>query len=206
MKRSYLVVTLLLLSSPAYAHHAEWMHGEPFVQGLSMPVHGIDHLAVAFAVGLLSAEIGGAAGWAAAMLFAACVWIGGVLNVNGIALPLVEQAILASTILLGAMLAARRALPAWLALVAMAAMGAVQGAALFALPADASPEWSLARFSAGCVISALAVMAAGAGTRLLIRDTAQGTALRYAGIAVAVVGIVGYLVPAANEAFIRLLE
>ena len=205
MKRSF-AVTLVLLSSPAYAHHAEWMRGEPFVQGLSMPVHGIDHLAVAFAVGMLAAEIAGPAGWAAALLFGACVWIGGVFNVYGMALPLVEQAILASTIVLGAMLVARRAMPAWLALAAGAAMGAVQGSALFDLPAQPSPEWSLTRFSSGCLISALAVMAAGAAASRLLRRTAKGTALSYAGAAVAAVGIVAYLVPAANEAFIRLLE
>jgi urease accessory protein len=200
------IVVLSLLSSPAYAHHAEWMRDQPFTQGLSMPIHGLDHVTVALAVGLLGAEIGGNAGWAVAASFGAFVWIGGLLNVHGVAVPALEVAVLASTLVLGAMLVVRRTLPAWVALAAVAAIGAVQGGALFALPADPPPGWSLARFSSGCLVCAFLVMGIGALVRNVLRRTSQDAALRYAGVVVAVVGIVGYLVPAANEAFIRLVE
>jgi urease accessory protein len=195
---------LVLVSSPAYAHHAEWMRGEPFVQGLSMPVHGLDHLVVAFAVGLVAAEIGGLALAAVPALFAALVAVGGLLNVHGIAVPFVEQAILGSTFALGAMLVARQRLPAWLALLAVALVAAVQGGALIAAPSDPPPGWSLGWFVAGCLLSASLVTALGAASGLLARRT--GAALRYAGPAVAALGTLAYFVPAANEIVIRVLE
>src|SRR5262249_35730284 len=111
---------LVLAASPAYAHHAEWMHDRPFVQGLSMPIHGLDHLLVAFAVGLLAARLGGVAAIFVPAAFGVFVAIGGQLNVHGIAVPLVEPAILASILLLGAMLVARRAVSATFAVAVVA--------------------------------------------------------------------------------------
>src|SRR5258708_36626145 len=64
--RLVLIISLLgilLIPSAAFAHHAEWMKGKPFVQGLSMPVHGLDHMLVTFAVGLIAVQIGGYALW-----------------------------------------------------------------------------------------------------------------------------------------------
>jgi hypothetical protein len=55
--RLVLIISLLgglLIPSAAFAHHAEWMKGKPFIQGLSMPVHGLDHMLVTFAVGLIA--------------------------------------------------------------------------------------------------------------------------------------------------------
>jgi urease accessory protein len=48
-----LVVSMLgnlLIPGTAIAQHAEWMKDKPFMQGLSMPVHGLDHMLVTFAV------------------------------------------------------------------------------------------------------------------------------------------------------------
>src|SRR5207302_6168989 len=87
---------LALSPVSAFAHHAEWMRDRPFVQGLSMPIHGLDHLLVTLGVGLLAAQLGGRARWAAPLSFAALLLAGGVLNVCGVAVPFVEQGILAS--------------------------------------------------------------------------------------------------------------
>src|ERR1700732_1027321 len=54
---SFLVT--FMMPSALFAHHAEWMKDKPFIQGLSMPVHGLDHLLVTFAVGLIAVQIGG---------------------------------------------------------------------------------------------------------------------------------------------------
>ena len=46
---SRLVFAAVLASlSTAHAHHAEAMSGKPFLQGLSMPLHGLDHLLYGF--------------------------------------------------------------------------------------------------------------------------------------------------------------
>ena len=85
--RLVLIVSLLgslLIPITAFAHHAEWMKGKPFMQGLSMPVHGLDHMLVTFAVGLIAVQIGGHALWAVPVAFGLLLLLGGVLNVSGI--------------------------------------------------------------------------------------------------------------------------
>src|SRR5260370_15044591 len=110
----------LLIPSAAFAHHAEWMKGKPFIQGLSMPVHGLDHMLVTFAVGLIAVQIGRHALWAVPVAFGLLLLLGGVMNVSGIAVPFAEHAIFASIIVLSGLLASRKPLPlvAGLALVA----------------------------------------------------------------------------------------
>ena len=206
-------LSLALLASPAYAHHAEWMHDAPFLQGLSMPIHGLDHLLVAFAVGLVAARIGGAAVVAMPAVFALFVTIGGLLNVRGIAVPFVEPAILASSLVLGAVLVARRALPPVGATLLVGVLAIFQGSALVSEPAGV-PLSVVAWFTAGCLTSALAVIGLGVAAGFAAQRTlrqAQGereqpVALRFAGATIAALGVVAYLIPAANGFIIHLLE
>ena len=112
--RLVLIISLLgslIVPSTAFAHHAEWMKGKPFIQGLSMPVHGLDHMLVTFAVGLIAVQIGGYALWAVPAAFSLLLLLGGVMNVSGVAIPFAEHAIFASIIVLGGLLAYRRELP-----------------------------------------------------------------------------------------------
>ena len=71
-----LLASLIGLPSLAQAHHAEFMTGEPFLQGLSMPFHGLDHMLVTIAVGLIAAQLGGKALWAIPGVFSASVLLG----------------------------------------------------------------------------------------------------------------------------------
>jgi urease accessory protein len=202
------VATLLvvLLPSEGRAHHAEWMRGQPFIQGLSMPIHGVDHMLVAVGVGLVAVQLGGSALWRVPSLFGLLMWIGGLLNVNGVAVPLLEQTILASILVLGAILARRQPVSLLVSSIAVSVFAAIQGNALLENTPAPSVNWSLAHFSAGCVMSALAVLASGMGLGLLLQRLRHGKAVRYAGTAIIAAGIVVYLFPSANEVVIRLLE
>jgi len=196
---------VIAAASPALAHHAEWMHDRPFVQGLSMPIHGLDHLLVAFAVGLVAARIGGAATVAVPAIFGAFVAIGGLLNVRGIAVPFLEPAILASTLLLGALLVARRAISTTTALAIVGALAVVQGSALVPAPAAPVAAVTIGWFTLGCLVSAYAVMGAGIAAGTMLRGQ-RAVMLRYAGATIALAGVIAYLVPAANGIVIHLLE
>jgi urease accessory protein len=68
---------ILLIPGAAIAHHAEWMKNKPFIQGLSMPVHGLDHILVTFAVGLIAVQISGSALWAVPTAFSILLLLGG---------------------------------------------------------------------------------------------------------------------------------
>lgn len=197
---------LLLLPSPALAHHAEWMLERPFVQGLSMPLHGLDHMLVALATGLTAVEIGGAAIWAVPAVFSIFMLVAGLLNVHGYAAPLLEQAILASIVVLGAILVRRRPLPsgAWVLIVGALAM--IQGAALIgASTAGASAGW-LPRFATGCLLSSVAVLASGMALGLALQRFREASVIRYAGVAIIIAGILVYAFPSANGVVIGFLE
>lgn len=199
------VATLLvvLLPSEGHAHHAEWMSGKPFLQGLSMPIHGVDHMLVAVGVGLIAVQLGGSALWGVPSLFGLLMWIGGLLNVHGIAVPLLEQGMLASILVLGAMLARRQPVPILVSLIVVSSLAAIQGNALI----EPTPgNWSVVRFSEGCLISALGVLASGMWLGFLLQRLRNGEAVRYAGAAIIAAGIVVYLFPSANDVMIRLLE
>src|SRR5215471_2801303 len=120
----------LLIPSAAFAHHAEWMKDKPFIQGLSMPVHGLDHLLVTFAVGLIAVRIGGYALWTVPAAFSFLLLLGGIMNVSGIAVPFAEHAIFASIIVLGGLLAYRRQLPLLVGLAVVAFFAMFHGIAL----------------------------------------------------------------------------
>jgi urease accessory protein len=201
------VATLLvvLLPSESHAHHAEWMKNQPFVQGLSMPVHSVDHMLVPLGVGLVAVQLGGAALLGIPSLFGLLMWIGALLNSHGVAVPLLEQGMLASMLVLGAILARRHRVSFFGALIAVSISAAIQGYALLGSTPPASVNW-LVRFSAGCVISAVALLGSGMGFGLLLQRLRSGEALRYAGGAIITTGVVLYLFPSANDAVLRLLE
>ncbi len=204
--RGLATALLALSATDASAHHAEWMTGRPFVQGLAMPLHGIDHILVAVAVGLVAARLGGGALWGVPGVFAVFMLVAGILNVNGVAVPGVELAILASILVLGVVLARERPLPPALGIVLVALLAGVQGSALIASPASPEPGWSLARFAAGCIAAALAVVASGVGLGLGLERLRRREVVRYAGVTIMAAGVLVYVFPAANDVMIRLLE
>lgn len=103
--RRILPAALLLAPTAALAHTGIGAHGAPFASGLAHPFLGADHLLAMVAVGLLAAMTGGRARWAYPATFVAAMVAGGVLGFGGAALPVIEPAILASIIVLGAAIA-----------------------------------------------------------------------------------------------------
>ena len=208
MKKGWRVAAslLLLLPTQALAHHAEWMKGMPFVQGVSMPLHGVDHMLVALAVGLMAAQLGGAARWALPSVFAIFMLIAGLLNVNGIAVPGIEPAILGSVLILGVLLSRRRPVSAIAGAALVALLAVIQGDALIQSPATPSPDWSLLRFSIGCVLSSLVLLGSGVALGIAIERFQRREILRYAGATIVAAGILIYMFPAANDLVIHLLE
>jgi urease accessory protein len=103
MKKTFSLVALLLVATPAFAHPG---HGaESFAAGIAHPLTGLDHVAVMIAVGLWAALKGGRALWAWPAAFIAVMLLGGALGMAHVTLPLVEPGILASVVVLGLMVA-----------------------------------------------------------------------------------------------------
>jgi urease accessory protein len=206
IRMSRLVVSMLgnlLIPTAAFAHHAEWMKNKPFMQGLSMPVHGLDHILVTFAVGLIAVQIGGSALWAVPIAFSMLLLLGGVMNVSGIGVPFVEHAIFASMLVLGGLLAYRKQLPSVLGLAVVAFFAIFHG---FALVGQGPRNgWFLA-FAAGCLIAAWAVLGSGMTAALLFKRLDRPQAIRYGGWAMIGAAAVIAIFPSGNDVIIHFLE
>ncbi len=204
-----LVILIAGLASQqmAFGHHAEVMEGHPLIQGLSMPLHGLDHILMAIAVGIIAVQLGGRALWMAPIGFALVLLTGGLLNLNGISVPLLELMILASLLLAGAQLSLRNRLPAGIIVALFSLMGAFHGQALIQpLLAEASLA-DLLLFTGGCVFSALLLLFSGVGIGFLLKNRArQKNLFPFAGAALVVSTFVIVLVPQANGWLISVFE
>ncbi len=77
-----------------------------FASGFMHPVGGLDHVLAMVAVGLWAAQTGGRALWAVPAAFVGMMLVGGVLGISGVGIPFIETGIVASVIVLGALIAA----------------------------------------------------------------------------------------------------
>ncbi|WP_299365363.1 HupE/UreJ family protein [uncultured Paracoccus sp.] len=121
MKR-LLPLTLFLTLPGAALAHAGFDPGS-FGSGFAHPLGGADHVLAMVALGLLAAQAGGRALWLLPAAFVAAMLAGGAAGWSGMPFGAVEPVILASMIVLGALVAMAARLP----LDAMAAMAAAFG-------------------------------------------------------------------------------
>jgi len=178
------VVALLICAiAPAAAHPG---HGDSsFATGFSHPFLGLDHVLAMVAVGLMAARLGGAGRWWLPLTFVGFLVIGGGIAGAGAALPAVEIAIALSVIALGAMLMMAKAPHAWIA-------GAV--VALVAIPHGYAhimeSTGAVAGYTLGMAAGTALLHAFGLGAGVLMARGRSPAALRVAGFATAVVGLV----------------
>lgn len=104
MKRLLSVLGLSLLASPAFAHLPPGQYGS-IAAGFSHPLFGLDHILAMVTVGLWAGMLGGRALWAVPSTFVAVMIVGFCMARLQIPLPLVEPMVLASTIVLGLVVA-----------------------------------------------------------------------------------------------------
>ena len=129
MKRILTALPMLLAPSVALAHPG---HGYGLAAGFVHPFHGTDHLLAMIGVGLWAAILGGRAQWALPSGFLCMMALGGALGMNlglGAAAAAVAPAIIASVILLGAVVALALRAPLALALPLVGLFGLAHGTA-----------------------------------------------------------------------------
>ena len=180
------LLAFLLLSIatlPALAHSTADMGGG-FTAGFMHPLLGPDHVVAMVAVGLWGAFLGRPALWVLPVVFPLVMALGGVL---GVPLPGVEIGIALSAVLLGAMVAFAVRPPLWLAGLMVAAFAVFHGHAHGTeLPHESSPLV----YSLGFVVATGMLHLAGIGFGALVQSPAGRIAVRAAGAAISVVGLV----------------
>lgn len=175
---------LIALPGAALAHTGQGHIGS-LSGGLLHPVAGLDHVLAMVAVGLLAAHLGGRALAALPLAFMAMMLLAGAVAVAGLPLPLVEFGIVASVIVLGALIASSRSVPMALALGLTAVFAVFHGHAHGSeMPATASGLL----YATGFVSATAALHLAGIGLGLTLGRFAPSAALRCAGVAIAVTG------------------
>jgi len=202
-----ILIATLASQQMAFGHHAEVMEGHPLIKGLSMPLHGLDHMLMAIAVGIIAVQLGGRAVWMAPVGFSAVLLTGGLLNLNGISVPLLELMILASLLLAGAQLGLENRLPAGIIVALFSLLGVFHGQALIQPLLAEAPLADILLFAGGCVCSALLLLFSGVGIGFLLKKNVREQNLfPLAGATLAVSTLVIVLVPEANGWLITVLE
>jgi len=161
--RTAVGVLLALLSTPAFAHPGH-LHMAGFTAGVLHPLTGLDHLAAMLMVGLWAGTVFRNRLIVPPLAFVAFMLAGFALGAIGGALPLTELLILASVIVLGAMVLFEVRLPIMAASALIALFAFAHGHAHGAeMPADAS----VLSFGAGFALMTAALHAAGVGLAML---------------------------------------
>ncbi len=189
MRRLTLLAAALaaLAPLPALAHPGH-DHVQGFATGLLHPLTGLDHLTAMVAIGLWAGLLGGRLLWLLPAGFLGGMAAGGALGMAGLGLPGVQAGILASVIVLGALVGAAGRLPASLALPMVAAFGLLHGHAHGTEAVGGAFGYELGILAATAALhGAGLLLAAGAaqrGQRVALRAAGMATAALVAGIAV----------------------
>lgn len=185
-KLSAITAAAMLVPQLALAHPGHDENG--FVSGISHPVGGADHLLAMVALGLLAAQIGGRALWALPCSFVGAMILGGLAGYGGLPFPGVEPMILASVIIIGALVAMAARLPLLALVPGVALFGFAHG---WAHGAE-GPAHGLVVYAVGFAVATMALHLAGIAigkllnSGVLLRGLGGGTAL--AGLALAIAG------------------
>ena len=179
-----IVLMSCLMLSSALAHTGSV--GGGFMGGLSHPVFGPDHVAAMVAVGLWGAFLGAPAIYILPVVFPLVMAAGGVLGILGVPLPGVEFGIATSAIVIGMMVALAARPPLWIAAVIVGAFAIFHG---HAHGAELPPGADALAYSAGFVIATGLLHLAGIGFGLLARWPTGRLAVRAAGGAIAITGL-----------------
>ena len=181
------VVILTVAASPALAHTVAGP-----VSGLSAgfghPLGGVDHVLAMVAVGILAAQLGGKSVWFVPASFIGMMIVGGLLGINGLAIPLVEIGIVGSVVVLGLVIAVGRHMRMGLAMALVGLLAVFHGHAHGTeMPVSASGI----EYGIGFVIATTGLIAMGVGLRVggqKIADRIAPIAARATGGAIAATG------------------
>lgn len=182
-----LTATITLIVTPlgsASAHQAMDLAG--FTSGFVHPFGGADHLVAMVAVGLWGAFLGQPAIWALPVVFPVVMAVGGALGIVGPPMPLLDQAIAISGIVLGGAVALAARPPMWIAGTIVGAFAIFHGYAHgLELPAATDPV----AYSLGFVSATGLLHLSGIGLGLLARWPVGKLLVRTIGGVIAIAGL-----------------
>lgn len=163
------------------------MYMSDFAAGLAHPVSGADHILAMVAIGLWGVLAGGRALWVWPVAFVAMILVGFAAAILGLQAPLVEPAIVSSTIVLGLLVALAVRAPVWLGAAIAGLFAFFHGHVHGTEAVTAGAE--LIAYASGFSLATAALHAVGLGAGLLIARSAGEPLLRATGGFVALSGL-----------------
>lgn len=157
-----------------------------FGAGFGHPIGGADHILAMIAVGLWAAQMGGRALWAVPLSFVMMMVVGAAMGFQGVQVPFIEEGILASVLVLGAMIAMGVKLPVVLSSVLVGVFAIFHGTAHGAeMPLNVGG----AEYAAGFVLATALLHIGGIAIGIAMNKLSESKASKVAGGAIAASGL-----------------
>lgn len=182
-----LLFLICLMPSLAQAHPGhDHYHSHGFLHGFAHPFLGLDHILAMVAVGLWAVQLGGRALWLVPASFIGAMVIGGIIGMAGFHIPLLEQGIACSVLLLGLLIAFAVRLPVVYPALLVAVFAVFHGVAHGGeMPAAAAAI----PYAIGFTMATAVLHGIGIGTGMLLGQVAPMPVLRGIGACVALGGV-----------------
>jgi urease accessory protein len=178
---------LVLCYAQAAEAHVNKGEGVSFLSGFKHPISGLDHVVAMIAVGLWGAQLGAPAIWILPVAFPLVMAFGGMLGLLGVPMPGTEFGIAASAIMLGAAVMLKVRPPLAVAALLVGFFAIFHG---YAHGSELPPGENGLLYSLGFVIATGCLHAVGITIGLVNRGTWGQRAVRFAGAAIALTGVV----------------
>ena len=185
-QRSLILLALIFIPSLAQAHPGHLGHTAGWANGLLHPVSGLDHICAMIAVGLWAAQRGGRAIWIVPLTFVSVMALGGLLGMNGVRVPLAEQGIAASVLVLGLLIAAAVRLPLATSVLVVGIFAVFHG---YAHGAEMPPTASGLTYGLGFMAATAGLHLCGISAGLMTQRLGSTRLVRYAGVIIAAFGL-----------------
>ncbi|MDO4641233.1 MAG: HupE/UreJ family protein [Neisseria sp.] len=188
MKKLLASVAFLTASAMAFAHPGHEGDASGFVHGFLHPISGLDHILAMLAVGLWAASFSGKARWLIPASFVGVMSVGFLIGANGGEIPMTEQGIAASVLVIGLAAAWAQRIPASIAAVVVGLFALFHGVAH-----GAEMHGNAGLYAIGFILSTAALHAAGFFAGLLLNKNVWvnrivGTAIGAAGLSMMLAG------------------
>jgi urease accessory protein len=188
LKRVWRWTTFLLLVAPL-GLHAHTLQGDKssFAAGFHHPLHGLDHVLAMIMVGIWATQISRSAMWKVPLIFVSVMMLGGVFGFTGIPVPFVESGIIASLLVLGALVAGAVRVPIKMAICIVGIFALFHG---YAHGLEMPKELTSYGYSLGFVCATILLHLSGICVAFFTHRYRYNTFLRYVGVSTAITGIV----------------
>ncbi|PYE87321.1 HupE/UreJ family protein [Phyllobacterium leguminum] len=183
----HILITAAFTVAPALAHAHTGAGGTSgLVHGFMHPIGGLDHMLAMIAVGMFAFLLGGRALWLVPASFVLMMAFGGLMGMEGTALPFVEAGIAASLVVLGLAVALRWKAPVAVAMTVVGLFAVFHG---YAHGAEMPLDRSGLAYALGFMAATALLHIAGIGLGAASGRIRSVSAMRLGGGTIALIGV-----------------